>query len=44
MLEDDLIKKLRNIQAKEIKDSDKSISFSYVLNNTLKKGLKIGTS
>jgi len=43
MLDEDISKKLRQIQAKAIKDSDRSISFSYVLNNTLKKGLKIGT-
>ena len=40
MLDEDLIKKLHEIQAKEIKSSEKSVSFSHVLNQTLRKGLK----
>ena len=40
VLDGDLYKKLRIIQAKEIPHSEKSISFSSVLNNQLKKVLK----
>ena len=40
MLDDDLAKKLRERQAKLIKDSIKSVSFSRVLNDVLRKGLK----
>jgi len=40
MLEDDLIKKLHEIQAKQIKQSTKSVSFSRVLNEVLRKSLK----
>ena len=40
VLEDDLLKKLRIIQAKQIKDSSASVSFSKVINETLKKSLK----
>jgi len=40
MLDDDLLKKLRNKQAKLIKKSSKSISFSRVLNDTLRDSLK----
>jgi len=40
MLEDDLVKKLHEIQAKQIKQSTKSVSFSRVLNEVLHKGLK----
>jgi len=40
MLDDDLLKKLHEIQAKQIKESTKSVSFSRVLNETLRKGLK----
>ena len=32
--------RLRNIQAKLIKSSNKSISFSYVLNRVVEDGLK----
>ena len=32
--------KLRNIQAKLIKNSSKSVSFSYVLNRAVEEGLK----
>jgi len=41
MLEDDLLKKLHEIQAKQIKISLKSVSFSRVLNDVLRKGLKL---
>ena len=40
MLEDDLVKKLHEIQAKKIKQSTKSVSFSRVVNEALRKGLK----
>jgi hypothetical protein len=41
MLEDELLKKLHDIQAKLIKESKSNISFSGVLNDTLRTGLKI---
>jgi len=40
MLEDDMVKKLHEIQAKQIKASTKSVSFSHVLNEVLRKRLK----
>ena len=40
MLDDDLLKKLHDAQAKEIRLSSKSISFSRVLNKELRKRLK----
>jgi len=40
MLPDDLLKKLHELQAKQIKQSAKSVSFSHVLNEVLSKGLK----
>jgi hypothetical protein len=40
MLDDDLLKKLHEIQAKQIKESSKSVSFSAVLNETVRKSLK----
>jgi len=40
MLEDDLVKKLRKRQAKEILKSKNSVSFSKVINNILKERLK----
>jgi len=40
MLDDDLLKKLHEMQAKLIKESQKSVSFSRVLNETLRKKLK----
>ena len=39
-LDDDLNKKLHELQAKQIKDSKKAISFSRVLNETLRRNLK----
>ncbi len=41
VLEDELLKKLHDIQAKLIKDSKGNVSFSGVLNDTLRTGLKI---
>ncbi len=40
ILDDDLLKKLHEIQAKQIKNSTKSVSFSRVLNEILRKSLK----
>jgi len=40
MLDDDLVKKLREIQARQIKNSTKSVSFSAVLNDTIRKRIK----
>ena len=40
MLDDDLVKKLREKQAKLIKESTSSVSFSRVLNEAALKGLK----
>jgi hypothetical protein len=40
VLDDDLVKKLREKQAKQIKESVKSVSFSRVLNMTLRKCIK----
>ncbi len=41
VLEDELLKKLHDIQAKLIKESKAYVSFSGVLNDTLRTGLKI---
>ena len=40
VLDDELIKKLHEKQAALIKKSVKSVSFSRVLNDTLRKGIK----
>jgi len=40
VLDDGLSEKLRNLQAKMIKTSSKSVSFSHVLNLVLDEGLK----
>jgi len=40
MLDDELIQKIRTKQAKLIKKSTKSISFSRVLNDTLRESIK----
>ena len=40
VLDDDLVKKLREKQAKLIKESTKSVSFSKVLNDVLRENLK----
>ncbi len=39
VLDDDLSKKLRSIQAKKVSQSTKSISFSRVINDELRKTL-----
>lgn len=41
VFEEDLLKKLRLLQAKRIKESTSSVSFSKVINETLKKSLKL---
>jgi hypothetical protein len=40
MLDDDLQKKLRDKQAKQIKQGNKNVSFSQVINQTLNEGIK----
>ncbi len=40
VLDDDILKKLHEIQAKKIKESSKSVSLSAVLNEYLVIGLK----
>ena len=40
VLDDDLVKKLRMIQSKNIAKSKKSVSFSSVINNELRKSFK----
>jgi len=40
MLDDDLLKKLHEIQAKKIKESKVAVSFSHVINEVLSKSLK----
>jgi predicted CopG family antitoxin len=40
MLDDDLSKKLHDLQARLIKDSNESVSFSAVINNLLRKNMK----
>lgn len=36
----EIVKKLRNLQAKEIKKSTSTVSFSRIVNEVLEKGLK----
>lgn len=40
MLDEDIIKKLRSLQAKQIKESAESVSFSKVISDCLVKSLK----
>ena len=40
MLNDDLEKKLRELQAKMIRHSQKTISFSQVVNEIIRRGLR----
>ena len=40
MINDELVKKIRTLQAKKIKDSASSVSFSSVLNQLLRDNLK----
>lgn len=39
MIDDRLFKQLRNLQAKMIKESNESVSFSRVVNEVIKKSL-----
>ena len=41
VLTDKIISKLRKIQAAQIQKTDSSVSFSHVINETLKTALKI---
>jgi hypothetical protein len=40
MIDDDLDKKLRQLQAKKIQTTSESCSFSEIINETLKKAIK----
>ena len=40
MLDEEVIKKLRSLQAKQIKESAESVSFSKVINDCIAKSLK----
>ncbi|MBA4718113.1 MAG: hypothetical protein HRO68_03035 [Nitrosopumilus sp.] len=40
VLDDDLFKKLRERQSKQIRDSSKSVSFSRVINQTIRKAVR----
>ena len=40
MLNSDIAKKLRMLQAKKIKESSSTVSFSRIVNEALEKGLK----
>lgn len=40
VMDEDIIKKLHERQAKQIKESAKSISFSSVVNETIRKHIK----
>ena len=39
MLNSDIAKKLRNLQAKKVRESMSSVSFSRIVNEVLEKGL-----
>jgi len=40
MLNSDIAKKLRTLQAKKIKESSSTVSFSGIINDVLEKGIK----
>jgi len=40
MMNSDIAKKLRSLQAKKLKEASSSVSFSRVVNEVLEKGLK----
>ena len=40
LLDDDLSRKLRSLQAKSIQERQETVSFSRVVNDVLRKGLK----
>ena len=39
VLDDEIVKKLRSMQSKKIKDTTASVSFSKIVNEALKKSL-----
>ena len=40
VMNDDIVKKLRNLQAKKVKESSSTVSFSRIINEVLEKGLE----
>lgn len=40
IISDELVSKLRKIQAEQIKKTDKNVSFSHVINEILRKTVK----
>ena len=40
VIDDEILKKLRTLQAKKIKSSMKTVSFSKIVNEILRQGLK----
>ena len=40
ILDDDLVKKVHDLQSKQIKDTSESVSFSRVINGLIKKCFK----
>ena len=40
VIDDDILKKLRVLQSKKISSSMKTVSFSKIVNDVLKKGLR----
>ncbi|MDH3277175.1 MAG: hypothetical protein OEL77_02960 [Nitrosopumilus sp.] len=40
MLDDEIVKKLHELQAKQIRENSESVSFSGVLNETLRANIK----
>jgi len=40
MLNSDIVKKIRRLQAKKITETTSSVSFSRIINEVLEKGLK----
>lgn len=40
VIDEDLVKKLHEVQARQIRESGKSVSFSRVLNELVRKNLK----
>ena len=40
-MDEEVVKKLRRLQANKIKDTGSAVSFSGIINNILKKSLKV---
>ena len=40
ILDDDLVKRVHDLQSKQIKDTSESVSFSRVINGLIKKSFK----